>query len=113
MKHQWFEEYCTSKTGAYKEYKAEWDVDRYMIRDRMFVMHGGDGKGKEIITVKLEPAFGEVLREQYKGDIIPGYYMNKQHWNTVYIDGDVPEQEIREMIEHSFDLTKPKVKKKT
>jgi predicted DNA-binding protein (MmcQ/YjbR family) len=38
--------------------------------------------------------------------------MNKEHWNTVYMDGDVPEQELREMIEHSFDLTKPKVKKK-
>lgn len=38
--------------------------------------------------------------------------MNKTHWNTVYIDGDVPEQELYDMIQHSFDLIKPKVRKK-
>ena len=58
MKYVWFEEYATSKKGAYKEYKSEWEVDRYMIRDKMFAMHGGDNKGKEIITLKLDPMFG-------------------------------------------------------
>ena len=83
MKYAWFEKHCTSKKGAYKEYKAEWEVYRYMIRDKMFVMHGGDKDGKEIITLKLEPMVGQILREAYKGDIVPGYYMNKEHWNSV------------------------------
>ena len=104
MKYEWFEEYCTSKKGAYKEYKAEWEVDRYMIRDKMFIMHGGDKEGKEIITVKLEPMHGQLLREQYKGDIVPGYYMNKEHWNSVYVDGDVPDDVLRDMVDKSYAL---------
>ena len=104
MKYQWFEEYCTSKKGAYKEYKAEWEVDRYMIRDKMFAMHGTEKQGREIITLKLEPAFGELLRGEYKGDIIPGYYMSKAHWNSVYVDGSVPDDVLRDMADKSYGL---------
>jgi predicted DNA-binding protein (MmcQ/YjbR family) len=54
-----------------------------MIRDKLFAMYGSDKKGREIITLKLESMHGQFLREQYKGDIVPGYYMNKVHWNSV------------------------------
>ena len=104
MKYPWFEEYCTSKKGAYKEYKEEWGAFRYMIRDKMFCMHGGDKEGKEIITLKLEPMHGQFLREQYNGVIIPGYYMNKEHWNSVYVDGDVPDEVLRDMADKSYEL---------
>ena len=104
MKYSWFEEYAASKQGAYKEYKAEWGVDRYMIRDKMFAMHGGDGEGKEIITLKLDPAEGQFLRERYKGDIVPGYYMNKEHWNSLYVGGDVPDEVLRDMADKSYAL---------
>ena len=104
MKYQWLEEYCTSKQGAYKEYKAEWEVDRYMIRDKMFLMHGGNKEGKEIITLKLEPVFGQFMREQYKGDIAPGYYMNKDHWNSVCVEGTVPDDVLRDMVDKSYAL---------
>lgn len=104
MKYQWLEEYCTSKKGAFKEYKEEWGVYRYMLRDKMFVMHGGDNEGKEIITVKLDPMQGQRLREVYEGDIVPGYYMNKEHWNSVYVDGDVPDDILRDMLDQSYEL---------
>ncbi len=95
MKYTWLEEYATSKKGAYKEYKTEWGVDRYMLRDKMFIMHGGDKDGKEIITLKLEPPEGQFLRGRYGGDIVPGYYMNKDHWNSVYTDGMLLKQRLR------------------
>jgi predicted DNA-binding protein (MmcQ/YjbR family) len=41
-----------------------------------------------------------------------GWHMNKEHWNTVYLDGDVPEDELYEMITHSYELIKPKVRKR-
>ena len=44
---------------------------------------------RPIITLKCEPLFGTMLGENYE-DIIPGYYMNKEHWNTVYWDGNGP-----------------------
>ena len=104
MKYEWFEEYCFSKKGAYKEYKIEWEVDRYMIRDKMFIMHGKDKNGKEIITLKLEPMYGQILREQYHSHIVPGYYMNKEHWNSIYVEGNVPDGVLRDMIDKSYAL---------
>jgi predicted DNA-binding protein (MmcQ/YjbR family) len=104
MKYKWFEEYATSKKGAFKEYKIEWEADRYMIRDKMFAMHSNDGKGKEIITLKLEPMHGQLLRGQYKGDIVPGYHMNKEHWNSVYVKGKVPDKVLRDMVDKSYEL---------
>ena len=55
------------------------------------------------ITCKLDPAEGEFLRRQYE-DIIPGYYMNKVHWNSVKADGNVPDTLLREMLEKSYRL---------
>jgi len=104
MKYAWFEEYAAAKTGAYKEFKVEWNADRYMIRDKMFIMHTRDGSGKEIITLKLEPADGQLFREQYEGDIVAGYYMNKEHWNSVYVEGNVPDEVLQDMIDKSYSL---------
>ena len=103
MKYEWLDEYCLSKKGAEKDFKLEWNATRYMIRGKMFAMQGGDKYSKPIITVKLEPLFGELLRKQYK-DIIPGYYMNKEHWNRLVSDGSVPEPEVRFLIDMSYGL---------
>ncbi|MCL2071978.1 MAG: MmcQ/YjbR family DNA-binding protein [Oscillospiraceae bacterium] len=104
MKYEWLESHATSKKGAYKEWKPEWEVHRYMLRDKMFIMHGGDSTGKEIITLKLDPAEGQFLRKQYEGDIIPGHYMNKEHWNSVYVDGNVLDEVLRDMVDKSYSL---------
>ena len=104
MKYTWFDEYCLSKTGAEKDYKTEWQSFRYLIRDKMFVMHTHDKEGKEILSLKLEPSHGKLLREQYEGDIVPGYYMNKEHWNSVYVDGNVPDDCLRDMVDRSYEL---------
>ncbi len=103
MKYEWLSDYCLSKKGAEKEYKPEWEVYRYMIRGKMFVMQGNDNTGKEIITVKLDPMHGEMVREKYK-DIMPGYYMNKVHWNSIDLNGDVPDDIVKEMLDESYTL---------
>lgn len=103
MKYEWTDAYCLSKTGAEKDYKLEWNATRYMIRGKMFAMQGGDKEGKAILTIKLEPSFGAFLRSQHK-DIVPGYYMNKEHWNSLYLDGDVPDDVVREMLDQAHRL---------
>jgi predicted DNA-binding protein (MmcQ/YjbR family) len=103
MKYAWLDEYCLSKKGVVKDYKLEWNATRYMIKDKMFVLQGGDKEGIPIITVKLEPAFGEFLRQQYT-DIIPGYHMNKIHWNSLYTNGDVPDDVVRDMLDQSYNI---------
>lgn len=54
------------------------------------------------VTLKCEPALALELRAQFPA-VTPGYHTNKRHWNTVVLDGGVPDDELREMVEHSFD----------
>lgn len=111
MKYKWLDEYCITKKGVEKDYKLEWDVNRYMIRGKMFAMQGGDKEGKAIITLKLEPMFGELLRTKYK-DIVPGYYMNKEHWNSLYLEGTVPDDVLRDMLDNSYSIVLGSLSKK-
>ncbi|MCP5455616.1 MAG: MmcQ/YjbR family DNA-binding protein [Thermotogae bacterium] len=111
MNYEWLDDYCLSKKGAVKDYKEEWSAWRYMIGGKMFLMCGGDKYGKPIFTLKCEPVFGQIMRDEYK-DIIPGYYMNKQHWNSVYEDGNVPDELLMEMIDMSYELVFKSLTKK-
>ncbi len=101
---KWIEEYAQKKKGALAEYKVEWGALRFLVAGKMFGMLGIHKDGRPILSLKLEPANGEMLRQQYSGTIIPGYYMNKVHWNSVYLDGDVPREVIEKMIDESYRL---------
>ena len=103
MDFNWIEEYCLSKNGTAKDYKEEWDAVRFQIGDKMYAMLG-EMKGEPIFTLKLPPEYGETLRRIYSGIIIPGYYMNKVHWNSIKADGNVPDALLREMLEKSYRL---------
>lgn len=103
MQYEWLENYCLNKKRVEKDFKEEWNATRYCIKGKMFVMQGGDKEGIPIITIKCEPSFGRFLRDEYE-DIIPGYYMNKEHWNSVYIGGKVPDEVVKQMIDMSYSL---------
>ena len=66
---------------------------------------------RDILTLKLDPMDGDFLRSQYE-DIIPGHYMNKVHWNSIYLDGCVPEEMMKEMIEKSYHIVFDSLSKK-
>ena len=59
----------------------------------------------DAVNLKCDPERAVELRERYPG-IIPGYHMNKQHWNTVSTDGSVPRRLFLELVDHSYDLVK-------
>lgn len=103
MNYEWIDAYCLEKTGVKRDFKVEWDATRYWIQDKMFAMQGGDKENKPIFTIKLEPSYGELLRLQYK-DIIPGYHMNKEHWNSLYLDGNVPKEVVMDMIDKGYTV---------
>jgi len=111
VKYEWLDEYCLAQPGATKDYKPEWEATRYMVGGKMFALYGGDKNGKPIITLKLEPTFGYNLRGQY-ADIIPGYYMNKEHWNSLYLDGNVPDDVVQMMVKESHQLIFKSLSKK-
>lgn len=98
--------------GTTHDYKEEWAADRYMIGDKMYAMLGGDKDGKAILTLKAEPSYAEQLRTEYDA-IVPGYYMNKTHWNSVYRDADLSDELISKLIRHSYEQVIEKLPKRT
>lgn len=101
--YPWIENYCLSLLGAEMDYKVEWSATRFMVCGKMFAMQGGDKSGKLILSLKLKPENGLILREKYP-EVIPGYYLNKTHWNSIYLEGTVPDDVLKMMISESYDL---------
>lgn len=105
MKYPWINEYLLAKPGVTKDLQTEWNWIRYQIGGKLFAaVCLDDATGKPVyITLKLDPADGDFLRQQY-ADIIPGYYMNKVHWNSIKAEGNVPDELLKEMLEKSYRL---------
>ncbi len=104
MKYDWIDSYLTEKTGVTKDIQEEWNWIRYHIGGKMFAaVCRDDDNNPYYITLKLEPLEGEFLRREYE-DIIPGYYMNKVHWNSVKVSGSVPDDVVRDMLDHAYDV---------
>ena len=109
----WIYEELSAFPASVKDFKFEWNWHRWLIGGKMFAAICLSDSGEEIyLTLKLEPLEVDLLRQQYE-DIIPGYYMNKVHWNSVKLDGDVPADVIRHMMEESYRLVAKSLTKKT
>ena len=106
MRYPWIDEYLMAKPGVTSDLKAEWNWIRYQLGGKLFaavLLDEKNGNKPCYINLKLEPAEGEFLRGQYK-DIIPGYYSDKRHWNSVLPDGEVPDELLRELLDKSYAL---------
>jgi predicted DNA-binding protein (MmcQ/YjbR family) len=77
----------------------------------MFALFGMT-EGKQSVNLKAVPEEAWMLRQQYPGTVLPGYHMNKKHWNTVVLDGVVPDAELIDMLELSYQLVYKKLTKK-
>lgn len=112
MKYLWIDSYLMEKPGVTNDFKQEWQWTRYMIGDKMFAAICKNKEGEDtLITLKLEPSDGDFLRQQYE-DIIPGYYMNKTHWNSIKTDGIVPDELLKDMLDKSYQLVLSSLSKK-
>jgi predicted DNA-binding protein (MmcQ/YjbR family) len=81
------------------------------VGSRMFALLGRTGS-HESVNLKADPDESWLLRQQYAGSVIPGYHMNKKHWNTVKLDSSVPDSEVLAMLEHSYRLVRGKLTKR-
>ena len=103
-------EYCLTYPDAFEDYPFDesWAVMRHSGNKKGFAfIYKRDGR--LFANLKCDPIKADFLRQIYR-DVTPAYHMNKTHWNTVYIDSDIPEQELFDMIQHSYNLIKPKVR---
>ena len=93
-------EYCISKKNATESFPFGDDTLVFKTNGKIFALVNLDGDLS--INLKCDPVFALELRERYTS-VIPGYHMNKKHWNTVRIDGSVPDRELYSWIDHSYD----------
>ena len=104
MKYPWIDEYLMAKRGVTKDLQAEWNWIRYHIGSKMFAAVLLDHDDRPYyINLKLDPAEGELMRKKYP-DVIPGYYSNKLHWNSVKPDGDIPDDLLKTWLDRSYLL---------
>ena len=97
--------YCLDKQGAMECFPFDEETLVFKVDEKIFALTSLDGELS--INLKCDPAFAIELREKYSA-VTPGYHMNKKHWNTVIIDGTIPDNEIFSWIDHSYSLVKKK-----
>jgi predicted DNA-binding protein (MmcQ/YjbR family) len=94
-------EYCIAKKGATESFPFGEDTLVFKVIGKIFALVNIDGDLS--INLKCDPSFAIELRERYDA-VTSGYHMNKKHWNTVLLNGSVPDKEILKWIDHSYDL---------
>ena len=111
MKYPWIDEFLMKKPGVSRNIE-NWNWIRYMTGDKMFAAVCLDDNDKPYyITFKAVPEEGEFLRGQYE-DIIPGFYMNKVHWNSANPNGNIPDDLLKSLLEKSYELVLKSFSKK-
>ena len=93
-------EFCISKKNVTESFPFGDDTLVFKTDGKIFALVNLEGDLS--INLKCEPAFAIELRERYTS-VTPGYHMNKKHWNTVQLDGSIPDKEIFSWIDHSYE----------
>jgi predicted DNA-binding protein (MmcQ/YjbR family) len=94
-------EYCIAKAGVTESFPFGDDTLVFKVNGKIFAL--ASLEGDLTVNLKCDPAIAIELRERYPS-VIPGYHMNKKHWNTVLLDGSIPDKEVFSWIDHSYDL---------
>lgn len=100
-------EAITSLPSVVLDYPFGEEVAVYKLGDetgKMFALIQEDSDPVRL-SLKCDPTLAELLREKYE-TVLPGYHLNKKHWNTVICSGQVPDDELRDLIRHSYELVK-------
>ncbi len=95
-------DHCIVKPGVTEEFPFDEDTLVFKVAGKMFLLT--DLQEPWWINIKSDPELAVLRREKYPEDVTPGYHMNKKHWNTVNINGAVPDDELRRWIDESYDL---------
>lgn len=102
-----FLEFCRNIPGASVDQPFAGDFDTYAARHTLsrkwfalVMIH----EGRHIVNLKCDPQEADLLRKLFKG-VVPAYHMNKTHWNTIILNSDLPDEEIKRMTMNSFALT--------
>jgi predicted DNA-binding protein (MmcQ/YjbR family) len=102
MNPESFRAHCLSKAAAAEGTPFGPENIVFKVDGKMFALLALDEVPARV-NLKCDPDLALELRDRYE-QVEPGYHMNKKHWNTVVLDGVIPEREVRKMIDHSYEL---------
>jgi predicted DNA-binding protein (MmcQ/YjbR family) len=100
-------EYCLSKNNVTESFPFDDETLVFKVEGKIFALINLEGELS--LNLKCDPELALELRERYQA-VTPGYHMNKKYWNTVSLDGTIPDKEVFSWIDHSYEqvLKKPK-----
>jgi predicted DNA-binding protein (MmcQ/YjbR family) len=102
-------EYCLKKKGVTEEFPFDEETLVFKVMGKIFILASLDSIPLQV-NLKCDPEKAIELREEYEA-VQPGYHMNKRHWNTVIIDGSIPNKKILGWIDYSYNLVAAGLKK--
>lgn len=109
MNREQLKTYVLGKKGSEETFPFGDQAAVFKVLGKMFALIPVDNPLS--ISLKCDPDFAEVLRDTYDA-VTPGYHLNKRHWNTIMIDGSIPDDEIEEMVDNSYKLVVAKMTRK-
>ena len=104
-----FRKYCLKKRGVTEEFPFDENTLVFKVMGKMFALTDLVDL-PFTINLKCDPEKAVELREKYDA-VQPGYHMNKKHWNTITVDNSIPENELLEMVDYSYNLVVEGLKK--
>ena len=105
-----FRDYCLSKKGTDESFPFDEKTLVFKVMGKMFALAGLE-VSPSTANLKCNPERAIELREEYPEDVVSGYHINKKHWNTVTIEGELSDELVIELVDHSYDLVVAKLKK--
>jgi predicted DNA-binding protein (MmcQ/YjbR family) len=100
--HKAVEEFLLGMPNAKLDYPFGEGVAVYKVNDKMFALIQ-EGKEPVRLSLKCDPLLAKILRDKYE-TVLEGYHLNKKHWNTIILTGQLNWQEIQDLIIHSYNL---------
>jgi len=85
-----------------RDYPFGPDVAVYKVQDKMFALMS-ETKDPINLSLKCDPLLAQTLRDKYES-VLPGYHLNKKHWNTVILSGQLTWPEVQDLVRHSYQL---------
>jgi predicted DNA-binding protein (MmcQ/YjbR family) len=95
--------FCLSFNASVEDFPFSPEISVFKVLGKLFALTNLDARPLTV-NLKCDPDDAVRLRGEYPGLIVPGWHMNKRHWNTVTVDGELPDRLVRELVEDSYDL---------
>lgn len=110
LERETLRQWCLGQPGAWEDFPFGADVAVFKVKDNMFALLPVNTPPLTI-SLKCDPIEAQMLREQYAGVVTAGYHLNKRHWNTILVNGTLPDADIAAMIHDSYRLVVKSLKK--